>query len=99
MDENAQVKSETFEVLDKWKSDYEHMFNGNNNELFDQERLEEIVSLVQNPESNVFPKADCSSLNSPITLEEVKSSVYNANSGKQQVSIIFPLTYCVMSIV
>ena len=50
--------------------------------MYDQEHLEEITNLVQNPHSNIFPKAVCTSLNSPITLEEVKSSVYHSKLRK-----------------
>ena len=58
------------------------MFIGSNNESFDQEHFEESSSLVQNPKSNVFPKADCSSLSSPIMLGEVKSSICNVKLRK-----------------
>ena len=69
-------------MLDKWKSDYEQIFNENNSDIYDLEHLEETTNLVQNPNSNIFPKADCPSLNSPITLEEVKSSVYDSKLQK-----------------
>ena len=82
LDENAQIKTQTLEVLGKWKSDYEQIFNENNSEMYDQEHLDEITYLVQNPHNNIFPKADCTSLNSPITLEEVKSSVYHSKLRK-----------------
>ena len=75
--ENAQIKTQTFGVLDKLKSDYEQIFNENNSEMYEQEHLGEITNLVPT-HSNIFPKTDCTSLNSPITLEEVKSSVYNS---------------------
>ena len=58
------------------------MFNDKNNEAFDQEHLENIISSVQNPDGNIFPMLDCTSLNSPITYEEVKHSVYNAKLRK-----------------
>ena len=83
LDENKQIKTETSEVLHKWKLEYEHMFSDRKDEVFDQEHLKKnIVSSIQNPDSNIFPKLDCTSLNSPVTVEEVKHSVYNAKLRK-----------------
>ena len=82
LDENDQVKSQTSEILNEWRTDYEQIFNDNNCEAYDEEHLEEIADLVQNPDNNMFQKADCTSLNSPITLEEVRSSVYHATLRK-----------------
>ena len=39
LDENKQIQTETYEVLHKWKSEYEYMFNDNNDELFGQEHF------------------------------------------------------------
>ena len=50
IDHNNQIKTKTCDVLHQWKSEYEHMFNDKNNEAFDTEHLENIVSSVQNPE-------------------------------------------------
>ena len=82
LDENDQVKSQTSEVLNKWRTDYEQIFDDNNCGAYDKEHLEEIADLVQSPDNNMFQKADCTSLNSPITLEEVRSSVYHAKFWK-----------------
>ena len=78
VDQNKQVKTDTNEVLHQWKSEYERMFNDKNDEAFDQEHLKQITSSMKNPDSDIFPKLDCTSLNSPITLEEVKHAVYHA---------------------
>ena len=56
------------------------MFNDKKNEVFDQEHLKNIFSSIQIPDSNIFQKLNCTSLSSPITVEEVKHSVYNAKS-------------------
>ena len=64
------------------KLEYEHMFNDKKDEVFDQEHLKNIVSSIQNPDSNIFSKSDCTSLKSPIAVEEVKHSVYNAKLRK-----------------
>ena len=82
LDENKQIKTETYEVLRKWKSEYEHLFNDKMGEVFDQEHLKNIVSSIQNPDNNVFRKLDCTSLSSPLTVEEVNDSVYNAKLQK-----------------
>ncbi|MEW8548010.1 MAG: endonuclease/exonuclease/phosphatase family protein, partial [Candidatus Thiodiazotropha sp.] len=82
LDENAGIKTETTEVLKKWKSDYDGLYNDVNSETFDQDHLEAVISSVENAENDIFPNLDCTSLNSPISRDEVKWSVYNAKLRK-----------------
>ena len=86
--------NETFEVLDKWKNEFEEINNGEENRgRFDQNHLDEINNLVQNHENPSFPKVDCSSLNTPITGDEVRD-----NYARQLVMPIFPRLFCTTNI-
>ena len=75
------------------------MFNDKKYEVFDQEYLKNIVSSIQSSDSNIFPKLDCTSLNFPITVEEVTHSVYNAKFRKATGCDNFPADVYLMNIV
>ncbi|MCG8045103.1 MAG: reverse transcriptase family protein, partial [Candidatus Thiodiazotropha endolucinida] len=67
----------------KWKTDYDRLYNGDNtlNE-FDIRHLNDVKISIKDPHSNVFPKPDCSSLNGPISYDEVHAAVYRAKLRK-----------------
>ena len=69
-------------MLGKWKSDYEHLYNNGKTDVFDDEHLKRVKELLNNPDTPEFPKSDCSSLNCPITYEEVRKAVYEAKLRK-----------------
>ena len=72
------------EVIDKWKNDYENLYNENIGQSFDGNHLHQIQQLLENSidDGSVFPKADCSSLNTQVTREEVRQAVYKMKNGK-----------------
>ena len=76
------IKTDRDSVLGKWKSDYEHLYNNGQTDVFDDEHLQRVKELLNNPDTPEFPKSDCSSLNCPITYEEVRKAVYEAKLRK-----------------
>ena len=75
---------EVIEVIDKWKNDYEYLYNENISQSFDGNHLHKIKQLLENSidDGSIFPKADCSSLNTHVTMEEVRQAVYKIKNGK-----------------
>ncbi len=82
-DENGQINCNKEYVLNKWKNDYNTLYN-ENNDVYDDRFRDEILNSkahlergMQDPlyESNRM-------LNQPITLDEVKKAVTRAKSGK-----------------
>ena len=69
-------------MLGKWKSDYEHLYNDELTDLFDKEHLQRVKHTLNGPDSPEFPQSDCSSLNCPITYDEVRKYVYDAKLRK-----------------
>ena len=76
------IKTDRDSVLGKWESDYEHLYNNGRTDVFDDEHLQRVKELLNNPDTPEFPKSDCSSLNRPITYEEVRKAVYEATLRK-----------------
>ena len=74
------VSNDKADVLEKWQTDYERLFNLNAGN-FDDVHLEYVKRCLDN-ENNSFPKLDCEPLNSPITYQEVKQAVYHARLKK-----------------
>ena len=73
------------QVIDKWKRDYEKLYNeANESQNFDSNRLHNVKELLENngDDNSVFPKANCSPLNMPITRDEVRKSIYKMKNGK-----------------
>ena len=82
-DSNAILRTDKNQVLHMWKSDYEHLLNGGqDNTYFDNEHLEHVKEEIRNPDSSTFSETDCSVLNSLISREEVRALVYNAKVRK-----------------
>ena len=76
------IKTDKNSVLGKWKLEYEQLYNNEQAGLFDAEHLQRVKQTLNNPEDSVFPEADCSILNRPISYEEVHKSVYEAKLRK-----------------
>ena len=77
------VKTDYSSVLGKWKTDYEQLYNYEcDSNTFDNQNLQYVKECVKNQNSGVFPRPDCSSLNLPITYEEVHKAVYEAKLRK-----------------
>ena len=76
------IKTDRDSVLGKRKSEYEHLYNNGQTEVFDDEHLQRSKELLNNPDTHEFPKSDCSYLNSPITYEEIRKAVYEAKLRK-----------------
>ena len=72
------------EVIDKWKNDYENLYYENIGQSFDGNHLHQIKQLLENSiyDGSIFTKADCSSLNTHVTREEVRQAVYKMKNGK-----------------
>ena len=80
---NGQIFTDKNSVLNKWKTDYECLFNaGQDNPYFDKTNLEKVRENICDPDSISFPTLDCSILNAPISRDEVRVSVYNARARK-----------------
>ena len=77
------VSTDYEHVMRKWKNDYDCLYNSDNsNSDFDNRHLREVTNSIADPNNNVFPKPDCSSLNGPITYDEVYKAVYRAKLRK-----------------
>ena len=80
---NGQIYTDRNSVLNKWKTDYECLFNaGQDNAYFDKTHLENVREITRDPDSASFPTLDCSILNAPISRDEVRMSVYKARARK-----------------
>ena len=57
----------------KWKNNYEILYNGGNTDgsELDNQHLEYVNNSIHDHDSAIFPKLDCTSLNMPISYEEV----------------------------
>ena len=67
------------QVIDKWKRNYEKLYNeANESQNFDSNHLHNVKELLENygDDNSVFPKANYSPLNMPITRHEVRKSIY-----------------------
>ena len=59
------------------------MFNDNlDNRDFDDGHLNKVRECIQNPDNPAFPELDCSTLNVPVSREEVRTAIYNAKLRK-----------------
>ena len=82
-DDKGQISLDRDNVLNKWKVDYECLFNGDqDNPSFDKAHLDQVREIIREPGSHAFPESDCSLLNAPISREEVRTSVYNTKVRK-----------------
>ena len=84
--DDGQVSTDHEIIMRKWKTDYEHLYNGNHDNDNDiqtrNEHLQYVKIHIHYPDSTIFPKPDCTSLNMPITHEEVHKAVYQAKLRK-----------------
>ena len=71
-------------MINRWKYDYDHLYNKNDNTNFDSDHLNQIRQLLETSmdDGTIFPKADCSSLNMHVSREEVRQAVYKMKNGK-----------------
>ena len=80
---NGQIYTDRNSVLNKWKTDYECLFNaGQDNPYFDKTNLENVRENICDPDSISFPTLDCSILNAPVSRDEVRVPLYNARARK-----------------
>ena len=63
------MKTDRNSVLEKWKSDYEQLYNNEQIDVFDDDHIQRVK--LNNPDSPEFPQSDCSTLKCPTTYEEV----------------------------
>ena len=66
------LKRDKNSVLNRWKCDYEKLYNDVSSDTFDADHLQRIKGKLQTPDAPDFPIADCSTLNKPISYEEVR---------------------------
>ena len=91
-DENGCITTDKDYVLSKWKSDYEKLFNDNlDNRDFDDGHLNKVRECIQDPDNPAFPELDCSTLNVPVSREEVRTAIYNAKLRKAPGNDYIPL--------
>ena len=76
------IKTDKNSVLNRWKFDYEHLYNDVSSNTFDADHLQRIKGNLQTPDAPDFPIADCSTLNEPISYEEIRKCVYEAKLRK-----------------
>ncbi|KAK6176303.1 hypothetical protein SNE40_014610 [Patella caerulea] len=71
-------------VLEKWKTDYESLYNSKNDMLFDDNHLAFIQNELSVSNNNTVSQygIDCSDLNAPIRRDEVISAVNRSKCGK-----------------
>ena len=82
-DGDGQICTDRYSVLNKWKTDYECLFNaGQDNPYYNNSHLENVREMNRDPGSAHFPSLDCSLLNAPISRDEVRMSVYKARARK-----------------
>ena len=81
---DEQVSTDHEVIMRKWKNDYEILYNGGNTDgsELDNQHLEYVNNSIHDHDSAIFPKLDCSSLNMPISYEEVHKAVYQAKLRK-----------------
>ncbi len=86
IESDGTVTNDCDKVLYKWKHDYHNIYNPEPlNSDFNDEHLNMVKDAILNPDSDIFPKLDCSTLNGPITrVLKVKRSVYRLNYEKPQ---------------
>ena len=84
IDDAGNLLTNKKEVIDKWKNDYENLYNEKIGQSFDGNHLHQIKQLLENSidDGSIFPKADCSSLNTHVTREEVRQAIYKMKNGK-----------------
>ena len=83
MDDNK-VSTNYDTIMRKWKSDYEILYNNDNNNSneTDNQHLQYVKNSIRDSDNAVFPKPDCTSLNNPITYEEVHKSGVSSEVAK-----------------
>ncbi|CAG2221537.1 unnamed protein product [Mytilus edulis] len=64
-------------VLDKWKTDYEKLFNSGDNGNFDNNHLDWVKG-----NNHVFPTRNCDTLNCPVTRQDVIDAVNRTKLNK-----------------
>lgn len=84
MDDNYYSLSTNYaDIMQKWKNDYNCLYNyDNKSDDYDNRHLQNVESVITDPDNAVFPKPDCTSLNNPITYEEAHEAVYHAKLRK-----------------
>jgi hypothetical protein len=81
LSENGDIISDIDGVLNKWKSDYEHLYNDSSNpDWYDNDHLESIRSVGDNATDT--PDTELTVINSAITREEVQDAVSRAKLRK-----------------
>lgn len=80
IDSSGEARTNTGEVLARWKSDYENLFCDNSSK-FDDNHLHYVQSALQN---NSVPRvdADMSILNAAISINEVEHSIFRSKLRK-----------------
>ena len=82
-DNDGNILHDTNEVLEQWKNDYHKCFNGEiDTNYLKNDHLESVKACLTDYNNTMFPKPDCSSLNAPITRDEIRKSVYDMKLGK-----------------
>ena len=77
-DENGSIVTDTAEVLSKWKSDYQNLFNS-----VDTDNYPDIDPILTDPDIDHVPfHPDVSYLNSDITSDEVRKAVFRSKLNK-----------------
>ena len=87
IDDDGNLLTNKMHVIEKWKRDYQKLYNvhcQDENQSFDRNHLDQVKHMLNknSEDDSIFPKADCSSLNMPITREEVKRAIYKMRNNK-----------------
>ena len=84
IDDDGNLLTNKTEVINRWKYDYGHLYNKNDNTNFDSDHLNQIRQLLETSmdDGTIFSRADCSSLNMHVSREEVRQAVYKMKNGK-----------------
>ena len=76
------VSNNPNDVLNKWKTDYDELYNKSETPFFDNQHLNDIKNILSTVGDTFFQEVDCDFLNAPITRDEVKASIYKAKLRK-----------------
>ena len=85
IDDNRNLLTNKTQDIEKWKRDYEKLCDAvGESQSFDINHLYQVKQLLENnsEDESIFQRADCSSLNMPVTREEIKRAVYKMKNAK-----------------